>query len=59
MEVCVRSILTEMEALERGGIQSHMRDIMGDDYDMIPREVLDEEDLLFLSPTYFQKAITA
>ena len=59
MEVCLDSILGESEVWDRGGLQNTVRTILGDYYDLIPREIFDEEDLMFLSPTYFQQAITA
>jgi len=59
MEVCLESIVTENEVWDRGGLQTTVRNMIGDDYDLMPREVFDEEDLIYLSPTYFQKTITA
>lgn len=59
MEVCLDSIVGESEIWDRGGLQTTMRTILGDDYDLIPREIFDEEDLMFLSPTNFQKTVTA
>lgn len=59
MEVCLDSIVGESEIWDRGGLQSTVRTILGDDYDIIPREIFDEEDLMFLSPTNFQKTVTA
>jgi hypothetical protein len=59
MEFCVKSILTETEILQRGGVQPLVRYIIGDDYDLIPHELIDEEDLYLLSPTNFQQAVMA
>jgi hypothetical protein len=59
MEVSLKSILSERESWEKEGLQSHIRYIIGDDYDLIPCEILDEEDLFLLSPTDFQQTITA
>lgn len=59
MEICLETIATTNEIWDLGGLQATVRSIVGDDYDLIPREVFDEEDLKYLSPTYFQKSITA
>lgn len=59
MEVCLESIVGESEVWDLGGLQTTVRNIIGDDYDLIPREVFDEEDLMYLSPTYFQKTVSA
>lgn len=59
MEFNLKSILGERESWEREGVQSRIRHIIGDDYDSIPCEILDEEDSFLLSPTDFQQTITA
>lgn len=59
MEVCLESIFDHVDIWDRGGLQTTVRNLMGDDYDLIPREVFDEEDLTYLSPTNFKKPIPA
>lgn len=59
MEVCLESIVTESEIWDLGGLQATVRNLIGDDYDLMPREVFDEEDLIYLSPTNFQKTVMA
>ena len=58
MEVCVMAFTNETGEMESGGIQSYVRHILGDD-DLMPSELLDEEDLSLLSPADFHQAITA
>ena len=59
MEICFKSMTNEMESFEPFGLKSYVRHILGDDYDLMPTELLDDEDLSLLSPTNFQQAITA
>jgi len=59
MELTVKSIYSMFESSERGSLNSYVRQIIGDDYDLMPMEILDEEDLGFLSPTNFQESVMA
>jgi hypothetical protein len=59
MEVSVKSIYSAFESFDHGAIKPWVKQIMGDDYDLIPVEILDEDDLKLLSPTNFHQAVTA
>ncbi len=57
MEVSVKSICSAFESTEWWGVKSYISHIMGDDYEFIPSEILDEDDLVLLLPTDFQQSV--